>query len=281
MKTIGHILSAYRASRQQAGCKGQSIASVLKDLAVRLGDKPVSSLCTQDIEQMVAAMQAEGYKPSTTQGRVSYLRAAMRYGQRCGLVNSLPYFPSLKFHNARQGFFEADEFERIVCRLSPPFDDVARFGYETGWRLSEILGLRWSQVDRQHGVIALPDSKNGQGRTLPLRNGRAEIIDRQWQGRPYGDALSQWVFHIRGQRITRDRFWRTWKVAREAAGLPNKLFHDFRRTAARDMVAAGVDYHTAMQVTGHRTMSMFLRYQITDMRSMVRGLDALDRHRAA
>jgi hypothetical protein len=79
--------------------------------------------------------------------------------------------------------------------------------------------------------------------------------------------VSPLVFHRAGRPIGDIR--KTWKKALEAAELPSdkshrKLFHDFRRTAARDMVRAGVPQSVAMSITGHKTVSMFLRYKITD-----------------
>ena len=71
-----------------------------------------------------------------------------------------------------------------------------------------------------------------------------------------------------------------WNRARAAAGYPDKLFHDLRRTAARDLVEAGEDYKTAMEVTGHKTLSVFMRYQIVDSRATARALRKVQAHRA-
>jgi integrase len=233
------------------------------------------------VEQLVEDHLAAGYKPASVQSYIAYLRAAMRYA--CRRENrslaSLPYFPTLKIHNARQGFFESEEFEAILVGLPEPYADIARFGYATGWRLSEILNLQWAQVDRERRVIRLPCSKNGEGRIIPLIGERLALIERQWRRRAYRNRLVEWVFHRKGRRVSRDYLWRHWMWARTEAGLPHKLFHDLRRTFARDFIEAGGDYKTAMNITGHKTMRTFLRYQITDMRGMERGLEAMDAKR--
>jgi integrase len=146
----------------------------------------------------------------------------------------------------------------------------------TGWRSGEILALTWNQVDRQAGVIRLATSKTGEGRVLPLVGELAALLERRWGRRALG---SPWVFHRRGKPV---RWFRgAWLAACKAAGLPDKLFHDFRRTAARDLIAAGHDYKAAMSVTGHRTMSTFLRYQIVDTRQTASALAGLQAHRQA
>ena len=70
---------------------------------------------------------------------------------------------------------------------------------------------------------------------------------------------------------------KAWKAAGRAAGCPGRISHDLRRTAVRNLVRAGISERVAMQMTGHKTRSVFERYNITppgDVRNAARRLDA-------
>jgi integrase len=122
---------------------------------------------------------------------------------------------------------------------------------------------------------------------LPLVGELGEIIARQRQNRPYTTrtgqtALCLYVFHRHGEPI--GEFRKAWSSAcitagfarpkLDAAGRPvvdrrgrpviksALIFHDLRRSAVRNLVAAGVDQAVAMRVTGHQTISVFQRYRI-------------------
>jgi integrase len=119
------------------------------------------------------------------------------------------------------------------------------------------------------------ETKNGEPRKIPLEGELWEIIERRWKARkiemPSGETvIAPLVFFrqhgrgVPGAWGPIKEFRKTWKSACKAAGLPNKLFHDFRRTAARNLRRAGVSEEVAMLITGHKSTSMFRRYNITD-----------------
>jgi integrase len=169
--------------------------------------------------------------------------------------------------NARQGFFEPHAMEAIVGFLPAYLKDVLRFAYHSGWRKSEILTLEWR--DMQGDVIRLrPEiAKNKEGRIIIVIGEIANIIARRAEERV---ESCPYVFHRDGQWIK--HYNRAWRTAREKAGLPNKLCHDTRRTAVRNMDGAGVPRQTAKQITGHKTDAVYNRYRIVNEQGIRAGM---------
>lgn len=91
------------------------------------------------------------------------------------------------------------------------------------------------------------------------------------------EEIIPWVF-INPKTADRIRYFRRpWVHACRQVGLPGRIFHDFRRTAVRNMVRAGVPEVVAMSISGHRTRSVFDRYNIVseeDLREAARRISA-------
>ena len=226
-------------------------------------------------------------KPATIRLELAALKRMITLGLRAGKVAHRPFFPSLAVQNARVGFFERRELQAVLAELPADVGALVQFLALTGWRLSEAKSLRWTQVDSVGGVVRLEvgSTKSGAGRIFPfaalpalatlIRTQREKTseLERE-QGR-----LIPFVFHRRGEPIR--SFHHAWRGACARVGVPGRLVHDLRRTAARDLVRSGVPERTAMALLGHKTRSIFDRYNIVNEADLADGVRKLAAFRPA
>ncbi len=142
----------------------------------------------------------------------------------------------------------------------------ATFAYKVGWRLEEIGNLTWNQVDLDQGIVRLEagETKNNEARTVYLDDELNNVFTQQWKLRKKGDTLLPYVF-LNAQGSDRiKRFDKSWKTACKDAKIGNRLFHDLRRTAVRNMIRSGIPERVAMMISGHKTRSVFDRYNIVN-----------------
>ena len=147
--------------------------------------------------------------------------------------------------------------------------------------------MEWRQVDLKAGEVRLDPgtTKNDAARVFPFTSALRRVLEDQQTiaetlTREQG-IIARYVFcyttgQKTGQRITESGFNKAWRKARIHAGCPGRIPHDFRRTAVRTLVRAGVPERVAMQLTGHKTRAVFERYNIVssgDLRDAARRLD--------
>jgi integrase len=235
------------------------------------GDR-VTEITTPRIQAYVEKRMEEEASNATINRELSALKRMLNLGARQTppKVDRAPYIPMLKENNTRKGFLEHNEFLALRDALPDYVKPTVTFGYSFGWRLSEILGLTWDRVDLKNGIVRLEagETKNSEARTVYLDDELKAVFKGLLANRrldvPY-------VFLRDGEPIK--GFRKAWLKACKDARLKGKLFHDLRRTAIRNMVRAGTPERVAMMISGHKTRSVFDRYNIVsdeDLREATR-----------
>lgn len=226
----------------------------------------VTEITTPKINNYIAMRLSEKAYNGTINRELAALRRMLNLGARQTppKVNRVPFIATLKENNVRKGFLEYGEFLALRDALPDYLKGFVTFAYKTGWRKQEIINLTWAQVDLQQGIVRLEPgtTKNDDGRTVYLDDELHEIFTRQWENRKKAKKILPYVFPNFNGTAKIGNFIFAWKAACKRAGIGHKLIHDCRRSAVRNLVRSGVPERVAMMISGHKTRSVFERYNI-------------------
>lgn len=261
-------------------------ADIRAYIAKRQSDvRIIAELRRRDI--VVRPEEKRPYSNGEINRELAVVKRIFSLAVQSGKLLHRPHVPMLKEGAPRSGFFEPHQFEALWSALPEPLKPVIEFAYITGWRIpSEVLKLQWRQVDFNANEVRLDagTTKNGDGRVFPLTGRLRAMLDEQRSHTQSYERergrICPWVFHRHGQPIK--SFKNAFETACRKAGCPGKIPHDFRRTAARNLSLSGVSEAVAMKLTGHKTRSIYDRYNIVanaDLRSAARKLDAHHGHK--
>jgi integrase len=176
-------------------------------------------------------------------------------------IQNIPYFPMQEESAPRTGFVEQVQFQQLREALPERLHPLVTFLYQTGCRTGAAKKIVWDWVDLNEEIIELPAgvTKNGESLMLPLSSEVVGMLRKQFRvpSKPVFDATN---------------FRKEWNRACVKVGFGTQMGykysglipHDLRRNAVRNMRKAGVDQTTAMSISGHRTASVFQRYNIVD-----------------
>jgi integrase len=258
------LLDDYKANARQSTRRVKSATENLRRFFV---DSRAIDITDDRLNAYIVFRQEEKAANATINRELAALKRAFRLaGKKVGVP---PQFRMLRENNARKGFFEPEQFKTVLQHLPEHLKPVFEAAYITGWRVSsELLTRKWQHVDLENGWLRLDpgEGKNSEGRMFPLTPELREILARQLektkQVQLASDSVIPWVFHRDGKPI-RD-YYGGWDKACRLAGYPDRVAHDLRRTAVRNLERAGVPRSAAMKMTGHKTESVYRRYAIVD-----------------
>jgi integrase len=278
------FLTDYRINGKKTLDKATCSVEHLKKM---FGGVRVREITTASIKEYIHRRMIEGRSNASINREMAALKRIFHLALQCTppKVGLVPYIPMLKESNTRKGFFEHEEYLSLKDALPSHLKPFVTFAYHTGWRLGEIRNLTWDKVDLKQGIIRLNpgETKNEEARTIYLNDELMKEMKALHSNRMLG---CPYVFHLNGQPV--GEFRKSWKTACIDAGIcevlkdeqgkpvvvknkkgnekvvktPTKIFHDFRRTAVRNMIRSGIPERVAMKISGHKTRSVFDRYNI-------------------
>lgn len=285
-------LAAYFGLR----CKMLSITpdKIAAYVAKRLGDtlvvRKAQTVTLEDGSTQTTPEETKPVSPATINRELQVLKRMFSLAIRSGRIATKPYIKMLKEAPPRSGFFEREQYDSVMTHLPAALQPVIAFAYVTGWRIdSEVLPLEWRQVDFNAGEVRLDagTTKNGEGRVFPFTADLRAVLKAQHaehERLKKAGHICRFVFFREiadgrgGEKKPQPivSLNKAWKAACRAAGCPGRIPHDLRRTAVRNLVRAGISKSVAMELTGHKTASVFDRYNITsgnDLKSAAQLLD--------
>jgi integrase len=218
------------------------------------------SLTTEQIERYISKLAASGLSNATINRDLTALKRMFRLALRCTppKAQRMPEFPQrLKEAPPRRGFVEDAKYNELLAGASEAWlKAFLAIAYRFGLRSREILNLRVYQVESDFIRLDPGTTKNDEGRIAPLTPEVRRLLAPCLAGKvPKDFIFTRGTKHVRDFRVT-------WGYLVSSVGVPELLVHDLRRSAVRNMIRRGIPERIAMAISGHKTRSIFDRYNI-------------------
>lgn len=250
------------------------------------GEAPAHLVTPEEITVYIAARQKAGAKNATINRELAALKRMYTLAIRTRRLATKPYIPQLEERNVRKGFVKDAQYAALALatgRTGLWLRTMFEVAYTYGWRKSELLQMRVRQVDLIERTIELDpgETKNDEARKVEMTDAIYELVRQCVSGKSQDDHVftrdresNGRKTKTQGGRITDFRV--AWEKACTEAGCQGLLFHDLRRSGVRNMRRSGIGEKVAMVISGHKTRSVFERYNIVDrddVRAAVKKLD--------
>lgn len=229
------------------------------------GTLPLRQITPSLINEYVSKRLEKGIRPATVNRELALFKSMFNKAIRDGKLEKNPSqgVKLLPEHNERDRILSPEEWERYKNHCPGWYLPVAMMAYQCAVRKGEIVNLSPSRVDLKEGFIRLrsEDTKTGEARSIPIHPELIEVLRQVLKVRPLNCNC---VFHRDGKPITADQIRWIHELISRKAGIEGFVFHDFRHTCINNWRRDGHDYFKIMAASGHRTMSVFRRYNMVD-----------------
>jgi integrase len=234
----------------------------------------LDAITRRDIERYITT-RSQKVSPGTVRKEVGVLKHLLNFAVDSGMLSANPAF-RVKLPKPPAGrvrYLQPGEFQAVLGHCPPWIKPIVQLAVATGMRRGEILGLRWMDVDLMNRCINLPQTKNGEGRTVYLNKLAMDVfssLDLDMDMQP-----EQPVFAL---DVEPEELSMCFMRACRQAGIRDFRFHDLRHTHASWLRQSGVPLDLIAKQLGHKDLRMTQRYahlHESQVRDAVSSLDKI------
>jgi len=231
----------------------------------------LSSIRRTDIQRYITQRSAK-VSPHTIQKELNTLKHLLGLAVEWEIIpfNPTHRVKSPRLPAGRVRYLQPTELKLLIEACLDWLQPIVAIAASTGMRRSEIVSLRWMDLDTVHDRIMLPQTKNGEHRIVYLN----KFAQSAFASLPFDENTKPTERLFRG--ITPERVSVAFRRTCRAIGIIDFRFHDLRHTAASWMRMGGADIHTVAQLLGHKDLRMASRYQHLSPSFLAEAVGKLD-----
>jgi integrase len=242
-----------------------------KHVLPHFGDMVANDVGTDAIDSYVTKRTEAGAQHGTINRELALLKRmfTLAHQSKPCQVDIVPHISRLVENDPRSGFVEKEKYQLLKAAADELWlKAILATAYTFAFRRGELLGMKVGQINLAQRSIRLAagSTKSKEPRLIIMTQEVYELISACVAGKDESDSV-----FTRGSEPVLD-FRGAWDALCVKAGCTDVLFHDLRRSGVRNLVRAGVTERVAMTISGHKTRSVFDRYDIcseSDLRNAV------------
>jgi integrase len=235
------------------GAHKYNVTSFIGEINEILLGRKFSTFSQETLDEVIGKLRERGNSNATINRKMAALQKLLRKAFKMGDLHSLPEFRRQKERAGRLRILTRGEEDRLFAAIGDISRDalcLSIFLVDTGCRLGEAIGLKWSDISNHRVTFWI--TKSGRSRTVPLTERACGVICAQKE-------------HQRGpfRHIAQHKFRAIWNEAKAETGFCNDkdlVPHALRHTCASRLVQGGIDIRRVQMWLGHQTLQMTMRY---------------------
>lgn len=227
---------------------------IIKWLTPFFRGKFLDELTRSVIMELIEKKKAES-SPSRANRYLALIRSILTRAVRIWeWLDKAPALTLYREPRLRVRYLTVTEIRRLLDALPEHQKDIFMFSIMTGFRKSNVLNLRWNQVDFYHNLIVIDgdEMKAGKTHAYPISPSIRQLLERNMGKHP------EYVFTYNGHKVVELK--KDWSLALKKAGITNYRWHDNRHTWASLLIQNGVPMHEVQEMGGWSSELMVKRY---------------------